>query len=217
MSSGIVKASSTKTIDAAALPTSGAENTAGNGVQHHPSQATQLVGLAVGGAKFFHSSDMVAYATVDLGDHRETHPLRSQAFRHWIARAFYEQHARTPSVQAFTDALSVLEGRALFDGKERPVFTRLGEGKGSYYLDLGNPGWEAVKINSHGWEIITNPLVRFCRPRGMTALPSPVSGGSLDDLRRFVNVGSEEDWILLVAWLLGTLRPRGPYPVLILH
>jgi hypothetical protein len=39
----------------------------------------------------------------------------------------------------------------------------------------------------------------------------------VDALRPFVNVADPADWRLLVAWLLGALRPSGPYPVLILH
>ncbi len=160
---------------------------------------------------------MVAYAKVALGDHPETLPLRSQAFRRWMIRIFYKQHQRTPSAQAVIDALGVLEGRALYDGKERRVFTRLGERKGSFYLDLGDPLWKAVRIDSDGWRIVTDPLIRFCRPRGMAPLPRPVRGGSLEELRQFVNVDSEQDWILLIAWLLGALYPHGPFPVLILH
>jgi hypothetical protein len=50
----------------------------------------------------------------------------------------------------------------------------------------------------------------------MHALPAPAAGGSLEELRPLVNV-ADADWPLLVGWLLGALRPRGPYPVLCLH
>ncbi len=61
------------------------------------------------------------------------------------------------------------------------------------------------------------PPVKFRRTRGMLPLPVPVSGGNLADLRPFVNIASDADWILLSAWLVATLRPTGPYPVLVLH
>jgi hypothetical protein len=32
-----------------------------------------------------------------------------------------------------------------------------------------------------------------------------------------MNIASETDWILLLAWLVAALRPRGPYPILVLH
>lgn len=50
----------------------------------------------------------------------------------------------------------------------------------------------------------------------MLALPEPVKGGHVDELRNYVNVHDEE-WPLLLACLLAAYRPRGPYPVLNLH
>ena len=51
----------------------------------------------------------------------------------------------------------------------------------------------------------------------MLPLPEPIRGGSLSDLQDFVNVGSRADWVLLASWLVAALRPKGPYPVLVLH
>jgi hypothetical protein len=36
-------------------------------------------------------------------------------------------------------------------------------------------------------------------------------------LRRFVNVAGDDDWRLLVAWLLAAWRDKGPYPALVLR
>ena len=51
----------------------------------------------------------------------------------------------------------------------------------------------------------------------MLELPDPVEGGTLGDLRRFVNVERTEDFILVVSWLVGAFQPGGPYPLLALH
>jgi hypothetical protein len=51
----------------------------------------------------------------------------------------------------------------------------------------------------------------------MLPLPKPVPGGGLAALRPFVNLACEEDWRLLVSWLLAAYRPTGPYPVLIIY
>jgi hypothetical protein len=50
----------------------------------------------------------------------------------------------------------------------------------------------------------------------MKSLPSPVAGGLIEELRPFLNVRDEADFVLAVSWLLGALRNRGPYPVLVL-
>ena len=73
-----------------------------------------------------------------------------------------------------------------------------------------------MEIDSSGWRVIDDPPVRFRRAAGMQPLPIPVPGGSIDRLRFFVNVQSEADFVLVVAWALAVLRNRGPYPVLVL-
>ena len=40
----------------------------------------------------------------------------------------------------------------------------------------------------------------------------PVPGGSVTALRSFLNVQSEHDFALVVAWTLACLRNRVPYP-----
>jgi hypothetical protein len=49
----------------------------------------------------------------------------------------------------------------------------------------------------------------------MQPLPTPEQGGHIDLLRRFLNV-DDNTWCLVVAWLVASLRPRGPYPLLAL-
>ncbi|MCH9016000.1 MAG: hypothetical protein IH877_09985 [Gemmatimonadetes bacterium] len=50
----------------------------------------------------------------------------------------------------------------------------------------------------------------------MKPLPMPVPGGSIDMLHPFLNVSSNSDFVLIVAWILAALRNRGPYPVIVL-
>src|SRR5262249_50386953 len=51
---------------------------------------------------------------------------------------------------------------------------------------------------------------------GMLGLREPRTGGSIDDLRSFLNVKSDDDFELALAWLLAAMRDRGPYPMLAL-
>ena len=182
------------------------------------SQATTLTALALGaGVELFHSPEGEAYATTDVEGHRETWLLKTKGFRRWLARLFYEEQHKAPGSQAIQDALGVLEGKALYDGAELPVYTRLAEHNGAIYLDLGNAQWQAVEITVSGWRVIDTPPVKFRRAKGLLSLPVPVVGGSLAALRPFVNLASEDDWRLVVSWLLAALRPVGPYPVLVIY
>lgn len=182
------------------------------------SQATLLVELAAP-LELWHTpgADSEAYAEIPVAKHKETWPLNSKAFRRWLKKQFHEKYCTAPSSQAVQDALGVLEGKALFDGPEHPVYVRLAEHEGAIYLDLANEAWEAVEITSTRWRVITDLPVKFRRSRGMLSLPHPVAGGSLEPLRRLCNMANGEDWCLAVGWLVQALRPKGPYPVMVLH
>ena len=64
--------------------------------------------------------------------------------------------------------------------------------------------------------MVENPPVRFRRAAGMQPLPVPAPGGSVETLRSFLNVQSDADFVLVVAWALAVLRNHGPYPVIVL-
>ena len=84
------------------------------------------------------------------------------------------------------------------------------------YIDLGTTDWSAVEIDEHGWRIVAEPLVRFRRTKGMFAFRCRSDGGDMNALRPFLNVKTDRDFVLVVAWLVAALRNRGPYPVLVL-
>lgn len=180
-----------------------------------PTQADILIDLA-GAAELFHSADGTALADLTINDHRETWPVRTKGFRRWLARQFYEQTGGAPSSEALQSALNVIEAKAHFDGPERPVFIRVGGLDGRLYLDLGDEAWRAVEIDATGWRVINEPPVRFRRAAGMQPLAVPAPGGSVEALRAFLNVQSDQDFVLVVAWALAVLRNKGPYPALVL-
>jgi len=180
------------------------------------SQASRLIALA-DTVEFFHTHRQEPFAAVPVNGHSETWPIYSKGFRGYLCGRFYRSDGAAPSSQALQDALNVLSAKACFDGPEEPVNIRLAESGGNIYLDLGNPQWQAAEITTTGWRVVDRPPVRFRHPAGMKALPQPVAGGRLEDLRRFINVADESDWTLLVAWALAALRPTGPYTVLLLH
>jgi hypothetical protein len=180
-----------------------------------PTQADILIELAQT-VELFHTPDGVGFADLDINGHRETWPIRNKGFRRWLARRFYEETGGAPSSEALQSALNVIEAKAHFDAPERLVHIRVGGLDGRLYLDLCDETWRAVEIDATGWRIIDNPPVRFRRAPGMQPMPIPVTGGSVDTLRSFLNVQSDADFVLVVAWALACLRNRGPYPVIVL-
>ena len=169
-----------------------------------------------GEADLFHAPDGTGFADIPVDGHRETWPVRSKGFRRWLTRRFFEATRRAPNAQAMQDTLGLIEARAHFDAPEREVSVRIAAHAGRLYLDLADSAWRAVEVGPEGWRIVDEPPVRFRRAAGMLPLPEPKRGGTVEALRLFLNVRSDGDFVLAVAWLLAALRERGPYPVLVL-
>lgn len=181
-----------------------------------PSQARQLIELC-DDVELFRTPDGEAYGHVLVDQHRETWMLRSRGFSRWLSRQFHQSIGKPPRTQALQEAVGLLEAKAQFESPEFPVWVRVAEYEGQIYIDLCNSAWEAVEIGRSEWRGITNPPVRFRRSKGTQSLPKPIEGGSITLLRKFINIGSDENWMLCLAWLVAALRPSGPYPILLLQ
>ena len=184
----------------------------------NPSKATRAVELAVkSGAEFWHDPDDEPYADV-WEEHgvRRTIPIPEQGVSNLdLWTDVPRRKGQLPGGQPSTDAVDVLSAKAVHDGPERTAYVRIAPGPdGSVYLDLGDSTWKAIKITGEGWEIVTEPPVRFRRPRALRPLPVPERGRGLDELSDLLSIAEEEDRILIVSWLLGALHPSGPYPIL---
>ena len=178
-------------------------------------QADILIGLAAD-IGLFHAPDGTSYADLEINGHRETWPIRSRGFKHWLARQFFEAISGAPNSEAMQSALNVIEARAQFDAPQMNINIRVARHDGKLYLDLADEAWRAVEIDEAGWRIVDKPPVRFRRAAGMQPLPEPAEGGSVETLRSFLNVRSDDDFVLVVAWTLAVLQDRGPYPVIVL-
>ena len=94
------------------------------------------------------------------------------------------------------------------------MFRRVGEFADRLYLDLADDTWSAIEIDASGWRVVQKPPVRFVRTPGMLPLPVPETGGSIETFRSLVNVADEQDFVLVVAWLLAAMRRDIPKPIM---
>ena len=179
-------------------------------------QASRLVDLAERDCTLFHHGEE-AFAEFEHDGHRQSWPVPSQGFSAWLRLQYFEaSDGGAPTNEAFQTAISTIVARARFHGPAREVYRRVGSEAGTLYLDLCNDAWQAVEIDATGWRCVDRPAVRFVRRRHMRAVPEPERGGQIEGLRTLLNLTSDDDFNLAVAWLLAALRPTGPYPVLVL-
>ena len=187
----------------------------GSGVANARAQTqTDILLRLAQAADLFHTPDLTCYADLDIKGHRETWLIRSRGFNRWLARAFFDETNGAPGSEAMAAALNVIEAKAHYDADERQVHTRVARLDDKLYLDLCDAGWRAVEIDAAGWRIVDTPPVRFRRASGVLPLPVPERGGKIDDLKPFLNVRSDRDFVLIVSWALAAFLDHGPYPVL---
>jgi hypothetical protein len=171
-------------------------------------------------AKLFRTPapDRDAYADITIDGHRETWRVRSKGFRGWLRHQYFQEMQAGCNSEAMQVAIETLVSFAQFDKDttEREVGIRVAGYAGAIYIDIGDPQWRMVEVTDISWRMIdsNDAPVRFRRTSSMRPLPIPTAGGSLQGLRELVNVRTDEDFVLLVAYALAALRPDSNYPVL---
>jgi hypothetical protein len=183
------------------------------GDQNTDSIADTLTGIALAECELFHDDDKVPYASFTRESHTETWPVWSKGFNEWLSWRCFEEQGKSPRKTSMDDALATIAGNAKFAGEEKEVAFRVGQKGNAYYLDLADEHWRAIEISANGWKILDCSPIPFVRTSSMKALPEPVPDGDLSLLWNFANIPID-DHLLVLTWLLETLRPDTPFALL---
>ncbi|MFH1330240.1 MAG: ATP-binding protein [Actinomycetota bacterium] len=179
-----------------------------------PSQADQIVDLALFRYRFGRSADGAAFAVpVDGPPLARVFRGSASSLRSELAAMYHQAYGQTPNSSAAADALTVLEGIALAKQAEQ-LYVRVAE-RGAVWLDLGHSDGRFARVSDTGWTIEENPPVLFQHTRLTDPLPEPEQGGDLEELRDYLNL-DEEQWLLVRGWLVAALMPSRPQPLLAL-
>lgn len=133
----------------------------------------------------------------------------------WLRKKVFDSGNKQVARATLDDFISDLSARAQFGSCERKVYLRFGREADDIWVDLAGTGF--VRVTPSGWSRHDTAPCPFLRPSHMKPLPPPEPGGSVHWLKHFVNVATDEDFALMVAWLIGAMHPEGPYPILVLQ
>jgi hypothetical protein len=184
------------------------------------SAATALINLAEEHYTFGVTATGDAYG-VPIDGSNVARLLRGgrRSLRAELAAAYYAQHHAAAPGQALTDAMLVLEGKAQATEPTEVALRVAGTDDGDIVLDLGDDDGRAVVVGPGSWRVVETSPVLFRRTRATLPLPVPGPAGAmhagLGRLRSLLNIDDEE-WPLVLAWLVSALFADIPHPVLLL-
>ncbi len=178
------------------------------------SQAAALVEMATMEAELFHDQHDTPYARVSIGNRRKIVRCRSAGFRRWLSSLAYETNGRVPGSEAFSSALNVIEAKASI-GTEYELSNRVAHRDGKFWYDVGDG--TAFRIEGSGYEHDENPSILFATYAHQQPQTHPVPGGDVYKMFDFIEITDESPKLLTVAWLIATLVPDIPHPVLVIH
>ena len=141
----------------------------------------------------------------------EVNLLNSERFKRWLVN-----YGNDLEYKDAKNAVDNLRAIAEFDEavEERDICTRIGCNAGKIYLCIYDKEHRVIEIDADGWRIINEyeaPVLFI--PSSSGAIPIPERGGSVNDLREFLNV-DDDDFRLIVGWLLASLNPDVDRPIL---
>ncbi len=164
--------------------------------------------------ELFHNQEGKAFAIALIDCHREVFEIGGASFKRLLQNRFYNTYSKGISTNTFKEIVTILEAKAHFEGKQNATSIRVATIGRNIYIDLCNKKRQCIEISANGWSILDRTPVMFVRKERMLELPLPQLNGDISLLKKHLNIYSS-DFPLIVAWILGALRGRPPYPILI--
>lgn len=157
------------------------------------------------------------YVSIVNDGRRDTFRIRSNECRSVLQNRFWIKYNRAALAANIDTTIASLDARAIHSDLIHRVSIRVASDNNCIFVDLGDQERSIIKIDHAGWKAVHDSPVYFMRPKNMQALPKPQNGASIDAFREFINIDNDNEWLLVMAWVLFTFHPEGPYPVLILN
>lgn len=184
------------------------------------SQADKLVILCLAQEpELFHDQTKTPYARIRQEGALVTLPIRGKAFRTWLANLLWQEEGKVPSTEGVYGALRVLEGIALFHGREYHLHNRVAPAEDGVWIDMCDEGWRAIKVTAEGWHIVENPPILFRRYSHQKPLVEPKPNGNPSLFLDFINIPKEDktDGLVVLVAAISYLIPTIPHVILVLY
>ncbi|MED1561531.1 hypothetical protein AJ85_17080 [Alkalihalobacillus alcalophilus ATCC 27647 = CGMCC 1.3604] len=172
--------------------------------------------------QYFRNDIEEPFVAIQKNGHWEVMEMKSQKFKLYLTKLYFEHTNSAPGSDAISQALKVLEMKAIFsdDNDERTLQKRIAEEDGSFYYDLCDSDWRVVKVNEEGCWIEENPPILFTRNRNMKEQVEPdfaVQPNQLFDLvKKHFRFKKHSDTVLFTTYLVSCFLPEIAHVILVL-
>lgn len=137
----------------------------------------------------------------------------SKELQIYIKMSFCEKTNRCPSKKTIDDIETWLLYKAM-QKKPKNISYRIKRIKDTIYYDLCTDYLHYVKIDKNGWNIFQGNIDCFAySPNELSQVIPAKKGGSIDLLRKYVNI-ADEDWLLFIVYLISCFYEGMQHPVL---
>lgn len=189
--------------------------------EKNKTQAIQVFRLASeAGAIFFHDQFNVGHLA-PKGNGSQVFKVRSRACENWLAHLYWKSTESVLNTTTLSSIIQMLEARAIFEGPQYRLHTRIAKHNDSIWYDLGDG--RSVKINSYNWEIVEDSPILFRRFPHQKSQAEPKQNGDIKKLLDFVNLSYADsngslspEQKLLLCWTVFSFIPDLPHPAPIL-
>lgn len=155
------------------------------------------------------------YARIQVAGANVTWPLKSQAFKSWLANLLWCFEQKAPGTTAIYSALNVLIAEANSNPDRYTLHNRGAPAEDGFWIDMCDAQWKAIKVTAEGWQIIENPPILFRRYSHQLPLTAPTAGDAWR-LLDFVNIDptDQETRLTFLVDAISYLIPNIPHPIL---
>jgi hypothetical protein len=160
----------------------------------------------------WHTPDGTPYITIGPRNIR----VGSREWKNWLREIWFKvksgETIDSYQLTACTETITALASSP--EAPERDLHNRIARNAqgNTICVDLGDAENRVVQITPNGWTVSDDPPVRFARSAYADALPVPKPGGTVDDLRHFVNL-DDDYYHAFVGSILDALKGHGGYLV----
>jgi len=181
-----------------------------------PSLTDELMDLVLGKeGTLFHDQFGNAFIAF-TGDGSDIVKLNSKRFKNRLRYSAYDKLGKEVTKEAVEKAVSVMQGKAVYEGKIHELDVRIVYSDGCVWYDMGDG--RAVKITSNGWKITEQPPILFRKLSHQKKQVIPLRGGNLEELFQFIPEPKQPgERLLLLVWLVVAVIQGFPHPVLVVH